>query len=173
MEFNEIMVNILIGIASGAFSSVIVSVIFFIITNEQSDKVEAKNMAYPLYLIFLLSSDTITPNNSNDINIKEGLKNAFNDLSDNFSRYEPWRYKGKLNKVMVEIYEFVMEGYQYKGIESKDIKDVNTKIKHLINIIEDYERNFAKYCFQNIINNIVIKITLIILVLLIIVLVIA
>lgn len=173
MEFNEIMVNILIGIASGAFSSIIVSVIFFIITNEQSDKAEAKSMAYPLYLIFILSSDIITPNNSNNINIEEGLKNAFAELSDNFSRYEPWKFKGRLKKVMIEIYELVMEGYQYKGIKNKNIEIIKIKSEHLINIIEDYERNFAKYCFQNIINNIVIKITLIILVLLIIVLVIA
>ena len=103
MEFSEIMVNILIGIASGAFSSIIVSVIFFIITNEQSDKAEAKNMAYPLYLIFILSSDIITPNNSNNINIEEGLENAFAELSDNFSRYEPWKFKGRLKKVMIEI----------------------------------------------------------------------
>ena len=94
MDFIDVMANILIGISSGIFSSVIVSVCFYIITLEQNHLDEAKRMAYPLYsmhALTLIPSDFIK--NNKKINIGKSLKHDLDDINMNFSQYEPWRYK--------------------------------------------------------------------------------
>ena len=93
MDFIDVMANILIGISSGVFSSVIVSVCFYVITLEQSHLDEAKRMSYPLYSMLAYSLIPNMTQNSDRINIGEGLQNDLDEINDNFSQYEPWRYK--------------------------------------------------------------------------------
>lgn len=169
MDFVEVMVNVLMGICSGVISSVIVSVCFYVITLEQNHLDEAKNMSYPLYSMLAVSlvSDMIV--DKSKIDIGERLRLDLDEINNNFSQYEPWRYNGRLKMIMEKIYAFITDGRTHQAVAGKDLQSIVKEVTELKVLLEDYEKNFAKYCFFDILNNIVIKIACIIVLVLIII----
>lgn len=49
MSFSEVIQNLAIGIAGGIFSGIIVSVVFYLLSQYQNELDLAKKMIYPFY----------------------------------------------------------------------------------------------------------------------------
>ena len=62
---------------------------------------------------------------------------------------------------MIEIYEFITDGRTHHAVAEQDLNTIKEKVTYLKDILEDYEKHFAKYCFQDILKNIVTKIAII------------
>ena len=168
----DVLINVLIGVSSGVFSSVIVSVCFFEITNEQNNMNRAKQMIYPIYEMFMIS-DLHNQKFPNIEQFLERLKYDFEELNSNFSTFEPKYYKGKLKEVLNEFYDYMIDGKNHEIVQCGNCLEIAKDTKKLIDSFAEYENNFTKYCFINIIRNKVIKATIIILILIILLTIIA
>lgn len=161
--------DILIGIISGSISSVIVSIIFFMITNEEEDKKIAKEMINPLYEILTLTQVFKQYDNAYK---EEYIQNSFKHLGENFSKFEPQSFSVELRSILNEINEFASSRYAYTPIQLEDLTHIHDESYRLISLFEDYEVNFAKNCFKKITRNKVLQTLLIVTILLVFILVI-
>lgn len=144
MSFSEVMQNLAIGIVGGIFSSIIVSVVFYLLNEYQNELDKAKNMIYPLYGIVVLNMTDGVPKDFKTIDI---AREYFGDVTNNFSRFEPWQFKYELKETMCKINEIICDGKYYgeKGtLSKKALTEFSKEIRIQLNKIEDYERNFAK-----------------------------
>lgn len=81
MNFSEVMQNLAVGIAGGIFSSVIVSVVFYVLNEYQNELNKAKNMIYPLYGILVMDITSGVSKNFNSIDV---VRKYFKDVTNNF-----------------------------------------------------------------------------------------
>lgn len=146
----DFLENILIGIISGSISSVIVSIVFFIITNEQEDKRIAKKMIYPLHEILAL---TEVFKQYNDTYKDEYIQNAFKSLGENFSAFEPWTFSAELKGILNQVNDFASTRYGYTPILIEDLPHIHDETVRLISLFDSYERKFGNSCFKRIIKN--------------------
>lgn len=160
----NILLNILIGVVSGIFSSIMVSVCFFIITDNDTQFKESKEMVEPLYTLYMFSNfDELQKFPAS----KKILPECLEKINHNFAQYEPKRYTGKLNIIMIDIYEFIIDGITHSAVKNEDYSKIKDKTYELINAFNDYQVHYRKYCFFNILNNSVVKLNLVILIILI------
>lgn len=162
MSFTSVMQNLAIGIASGIFSSVIVSVVFYILNEFQNELNKAQDMTYPLYGVVLMSRGDGIPKIINPIDI---AKDYFNDACDNFSRFEPWKFKYELAEPMVKINELLCDGKYYgedDTLNENTWQEFATEIEVQLNIIQNCDKNFTKCFIKRIFSNKIILVTLII-----------
>ena len=153
MNFSEVMQNLAVGIAGGIFSSVIVSVVFYVLNEYQNELNKAKNMIYPLYGILVMDITSGVSKNFNSIDV---VRKYFEDVTNNFSTFEPWQFKYELKEAMCKIDETISDGKYYgknDTLSKKALLEFANEIEPQIKIIEDCEKNFQKYFLKRVLKN--------------------
>lgn len=162
MGFQAVMQNLAIGIASGIFSSVIVSVVFYLLNEFQTELDKANDMIYPLYGIIVFGKAMKKFERCEEINV---ANDYFNEAINNFARFEPWRFKGSLHNAMCQINEIIMDGkYSDENMDlyPEMIEEFSEKLENQLDVIQKNEKNFAKELLKRIFKNKIIIVTLII-----------
>lgn len=153
MEFSEVMQNLTIGIAGGIFSSIIVSVVFYVLNEYQKELDLAKNMTYQLYEVVALEMIKDIKIN-NKMNYKQRLKDTFIKTADNFDKFEPWKFKFEIKDVMCSVYNILTDGkYALSEWDDEIFSEVAKKIRANLDKLEQCERKFAKGFIKRIFTN--------------------
>lgn len=153
MNFSEVMQNLAIGIAGGIFSSIIVSVVFYLLNEYQNELNKAKDMIYPLHGIVVLDMINGAQKDFNTIDI---AREYFGEVTNNFSRFEPWQFKYELKETMCKIDEIICDGKYYGENETlgeNTLHDFSKEVENQLDKIEDYERNFVKGFLKRVFRN--------------------
>ncbi len=153
MSFSEIMQNLAIGIAGGIFSSIIVSVVFYVLNEYQNELNKAKDMTYPLYGIIMFDITSKVLKNFNSIDV---ARLYLEDVIEKFSTFEPWQFKYELKEAMCKIDEIISDGKYYENGETlceKTLPEFSKEIESQINKIEDCEKNFWKFFLKRVFKN--------------------
>lgn len=162
MDFLGVMQNMAIGIAGGIFSSIIVSVVFYILNEFQNELNMAKDMVYPLYGLIALNK-TINVPSSKEFNRLDVAKKYYDEAANKFDRYEPWRFKYELNGAIIDTYEILTDGkYASKEWDYETLSQVSDKAEKCMNEIEMCEKDFGKQLIKRIFMNKIIIIMLLI-----------
>ena len=149
MEFSEVMQNLTIGIAGGIFSSIIVSVVFYVLNEYQKELDLAKNMTYQLYEVVALEMIKDIK-----INNKQRSKDTFIKTADNFYKFEPWKFKFEIKDVMCSVYNILTDGkYALSEWDDEIFSEVAKKIRANLDKLEQCERKFAKGFIKRIFTN--------------------
>lgn len=163
MSFSEVIQNLAIGIAGGIFSGIIVSVVFYLLSQYQNELDLAKKMIYPFYEITIYDNKETTEmlkkkEEENDLpkNFRSNrIKHAMNEVEMNFSTFEPWKFNYELKETMLEINQTIQDG-KYYGKEEFN-KEKLSEFMEIINAqlskIQKFEKEFLKYFFKRLIKN--------------------
>lgn len=153
MSFSDVMQNLAIGIAGGIFSSIIVSVVFYVLNDYQNELDKAKDMTYPLYHIHVVNSMGSV---SDDSKLIKSARKCFKSAVNNFSKFEAWRFKYELNDAMCKINEIIRDGKYYNKnneLSRKQMINFYKEIEKQLDIIDNCEKNFAKGFIKRLFTN--------------------
>lgn len=112
-------------------------------------------------------------NIAGESNLVDILNNYWSELSSFFITYEPWQYKFRLNKILIEINDIVTDGKYMIRNSPKDFAEISQRLEACIVLFEDCERNYKKEILLRVETNKAVQIFLLLFVALIIVLIIA
>ena len=159
----SIDLNLLIGIIGGIISGIFVSYVFLIESEFRNQFNHVKEMftsiygitaTYSAYEHFKITKGKKRANkvkaidNAGNIagksNIVDILNNYWNELSSFFITYEPWQYKFKLNKILMEINDIVTDGKYMIRNSPEDFAEISQRLKECIALFEECERNYKK-----------------------------
>lgn len=160
MNFQAVMQNLAIGIASGIFSSIIVSVVFYLLNEFQTELDKANDMVYPLYGIIVFGKAVVSTEKLEEIDALDGY---FDEAINNFLRFEPWRFRYGLHESMCKINEIIMDGKysdEEMNLYPEMIKAFSDKIETQLEVIQNCEKNFSKELLKRIFKNKIIIVTL-------------
>lgn len=101
------------------------------------------------------------------------LNNYWNELSSFFVTYEPWQYKFRLNKILMEINDIVTNGKYMIRNSPEDFAEISERLKECIALFEECEQNYKKEILIRVVTSKAVQIFLLLYVFLIIVLIIA
>lgn len=175
MSFFEIMLNFLVGICGGIFSSIIVSRIFFILSDysEQIKRVQARvESSYGLSGMLMAAEMLITEGYSADKFIKEKIDIFLEEerkqyLSMIFDDLEP-----ELHIIAIDFNDFI-DGLDTSGEFSGEIrKNINT-LDDLISKFNKYKQSSKKKMYKLFIKDTALRLLFVILLLIVAVTIIA
>ena len=106
-------------------------------------------------------------------NIVDILNNYWNELSSFFITYEPWQYKFRLNKILMEINDIVTDGKYMIRNSPEDFAEISQRLETCIALFEECEQNYKKEILIRVVTSKAVQIFLLLFVFLIIVLIIA
>ena len=106
-------------------------------------------------------------------NMVDILNNYWSELSSFFITYEPWQYKFRLNKILIEINDIVTDGKYMIRNSPEDFAEISQRLEICIALFEDCERNYKKEILLRVVTNKAVQIFLLLFVALIILLIIA
>ena len=159
MSVSEVMQNLAIGIAGGIFSSIIVSVVFYILSAYQREIDAAQKMTHNLIGIVILEKIK-NANHSKDFNRYELAEEYFQKALDDFEKFDPKMFKYEIKRVMCNIYKMLTDGKYYKcEWDDKLIYDISTMVGENLDVIENCEKNFANGFLRRVFTNKVIIVT--------------
>ncbi len=184
--------NLLIGIIGGIVSGIFVSYVFLIEAEFRNQFNHVKAMftsiygitaTYSAYEHFQKTKGKKRANkvkaidNAGNIagesNLVDILNNYWSELSSFFISYEPWQYKFRLNKILIEINNIVTDGKYMIRNSPKDFAEISQRLEACIVPFEDCERNYKKEILLHVETNKAVQIFLLLFVALILVLIIA
>lgn len=188
----SIDLNLLISIIGGIISGIFVSYVFLIEAEYRNQFNHVKEMFTSIYGITATYSayehfkKTKGKKRSNKVNAIDNagniagkssmvniLNNYWNDLSSFFITYEPWKYKFRLNKILIEINDIVTDGKYMIRNSPEDFAEISQRLEICIALFEDCERNYKKEILLRVVTNKAVQIFLLLFVALIILLIIA
>ena len=192
MEKIQVQYNLLIGIIGGIISGIFVSYVFLIEAEFRNQFNHVKEMFTSIYGITATYSayehfkKTKGKKHANKVkaidnagniagesNMVDILNNYWNELSSFFITYQPWQYKFRLNKILIEINDIVTNGKYMLRNSPEDFAEISQRLEICIALFEDCERNYKKEILLRVITNKAVQIFLLLFVALIIVLIIA
>jgi Na+-transporting NADH:ubiquinone oxidoreductase subunit NqrC len=154
MNFSDVMQNLAIGIVGGIFSSIIVSVVFYVLSEYQKEINTAKKMTNNLRGI------VVQEKIKNDYHSKyfdryELAERYFKKSVDDFEKFDPKIFKYEIRKAMCNIYyEMLTDGKYYNcKWDDKLISDTSALVEKNLDIIENCEKNFAKGFLKRVFTN--------------------
>ena len=188
----SIDLNLLIGIIGGIISGIFVSYVFLIESEFRNQFNHVKEMftsiygitaTYSAYEHFKITKGKKRANkvkaidNAGNIagksNIVDILNNYWNELSSFFITYEPWQYKFKLNKILMEINDIVTDGKYMIRNSPEDFAEISQRLETCIALFEECEQNYKKEILIRVVTSKAVQIFLLLFVSLIVVLIIA
>lgn len=86
-------------------------------------------------------------NIAGESNLVDILNNYWSELSSFFITYEPWQYKFRLNKILIEINNIVTDGKYMIRNSPKDFAEISQRLEACIVPFEDCERNYKRRFF--------------------------
>ncbi len=156
MDFTAVMQNLAVGIVGGVFSSVMVSVVFYVLTEYQNEMSKAKDMIYPLYTIIVCARLKA----ERSINANEKIvQSAFGEAQHKFSRFEPWQFKHEVKEAMIEINFLLSDGRfincneKNEIILNEELIEFGNAMETQVQILEKCEREFAKGFIKRLLYN--------------------
>lgn len=184
--------NLLIGIIGGIISGIFVSYVFLIEAEFRNQFNHVKEMftsiygitaTYSAYEHFKITKGKKRANkvkaidNAGNIagksNIVDILNNYWNELSSFFITYEPWQYKFRLNKILMEINDIVTDGKYMIRNSPEDFAEISQRLETCIALFKECEQNYKKEILIRVVTSKAVQIFLLLFVSLIIVLLIA
>lgn len=184
--------NLLIGIIGGIISGIFVSYVFLIEVEFRNQFNHVKEMftsiygitaTYSAYEHFKITKGKKRANkvkaidNAGNIarksNIVDIFNNYWNELSSFFITYEPWQYKFRLNKILMEINDIVTDGKYMIRNSPEDFAEISQRLETCIALFEECEQNYKKEILIRVVTSKAVQIFLLLFVSLIIVLIIA
>lgn len=188
----SIDLNLLIGIIGGIISGIFVSYVFLIEAEFRNQFNHVKEMftsiygitaTYSAYEHFKKTKGKKRANkvkaidNAGNIAVKSNivdiLNNYWNELSSFFITYEPWQYKFRLNKILMEINDIVTDGKYMIRNSPEDFAEISQRLETCIALFEECEQNYKKEILIRVVTSKAVQIFLLLFVFLIIVLIIA
>lgn len=188
----SIDLNLLIGIIGGIISGIFVSYVFLIEAEFRNQFNHVKEMftsiygitaTYSAYEHFKKTKGKKRANKvkaidnagniAGKINIVDILNNYWNELSSFFITYEPWQYKFRLNKILMEINDIVTDGKYMIRNSPEDFAEISQRLETCIALFEECEQNYKKEILIRVVTSKAVQIFLLLFVSLIIVLIIA
>lgn len=188
----SIDLNLLIGIIGGIISGIFVSYVFLIESEFRNQFNHVKEMftsiygitaTYSAYEHFKITKGKKRANkvkaidNAGNIagesNIVDILNNYWNELSSFFITYEPWQYKFRLNKILMEINDIVTDGKYMIRNSPEDFAEISQRLETCIALFKECEQNYKKEILIRVVMSKSVQIFLLLFVSLIIVLIIA
>ena len=188
----SIDLNLLIGIIGGIISGIFVSYVFLIESEFRNQFNHVKEMftsiygitaTYSAYEHFKITKGKKRANkvkaidNAGNIarksNIVDIFNNYWNELSSFFITYEPWQYKFRLNKILMEINDIVTDGKYMIRNSPEDFAEISQRLETCIALFEECEQNYKKEILIRVVTSKAVQIFLLLFVSLIIVLIIA
>lgn len=153
MNFNNVMQNLAVGIAGGIFSSIIVSVVFYILNEFQNELNLAKDMTHQLYGVIALEM-TKYVKASKEFDRKKTAKSFYIETANNFARFEPWKFRYEIKEIMCEFNEILTDGkYALCEWDDEIFSEVSKRIRTNLDKLEQCEKKFAfgflKRVFRN------------------------
>ena len=155
--------NLLIGIIGGIISGIFVSYVFLIEAEFRNQFNHVKEMftsiygitaTYSAYEHFKITKGKKRANkvkaidNAGNIagksNIVDILNNYWNELSSFFITYEPWQYKFRLNKILMEINDIVTDGKYMIRNSPEDFAEISQRLETCIALFKECEQNYKK-----------------------------
>lgn len=106
-------------------------------------------------------------------NIVDILNNYWNELSSFFITYEPWQYKFRLNKILMEINDIVTDGKYMIRNSPEDFAEISQRLETCIALFKECEQNYKKEILIRVVTSKSVQIFLLLFISLIIVLLIA
>jgi hypothetical protein len=156
MSAYEVIQNLAIGVVSGIFSGVIVSMVFYLLGNYQNEIEEAKRILMPLYEAVVLEKAVEKYGIENS---EECIQIIQKDIDDVTSNLNPNIYSCGLRIIMSDVDEIVTNGQYYKRngkevlLDENRLHDLTSAIKPKLDELIQYEcnfkKNFSKRIFQN------------------------
>lgn len=151
MSFSDITQNLAIGIAGGIFSSIIVSVVFYILTEFKDELRQAIDMTLPLYRIAVANK---TKEIRGKIAYKALVIDSFEKMEENFENFQPWRFRYELKTTLVNINGILQNEYMnITKWNEEEVSDVCKDLEICLNELEHYEKNFYKFFIKRVFNN--------------------
>lgn len=140
MNFPEVIGNLALGIGSGIYSSIIVSVVFFVLGEYQKELNTAKEVICPIYgiITLLISDEEKTPEIISSAIIYLDKANF------SFSKYEPWRFHYELHEALCSIYELLSDGKVRSEVRNGNFNEVAKDFIKQVTIIEKCDERFAR-----------------------------
>lgn len=188
----SIDLNLLIGIIGGIISGIFVSYVFLIESEFRNQFNHVKEMftsiygitaTYSTYEHFKITKGKKSANkvkaidNAGNIagksNIVDILNNYWNELSSFFITYEPWQYKFRLNKILMEINDIVTDGKYMIRNSPEDFAEISQRLETCIALFKECEQNYKKEILIRVVTSKSVQIFLLLFISLIIVLLIA
>ncbi|MDD6825832.1 MAG: hypothetical protein PUE12_06935 [Oscillospiraceae bacterium] len=188
----SIDLNLLIGIIGGIISGIFVSYVFLIEAEFRNQFNHVKEMftsiygitaTYSAYEHFKITKGKKRANkvkaidNAGNIagksNIVDILNNYWNELSSFFITYEPWQYKFRLNKILMEINDIVTDGKYMIRNSPEDFAEISQRLETCIALFKECEQNYKKEILIRVVTSKSVQIFLLLFISLIIVLLIA
>lgn len=157
MNFITIMQNLAIGIIGGIFSSILISVVFYVLSQFQNELNKAKDMTFPLYGIIVLKG---IKNKPKTFPCEDMALKYWGDAMREFQRFEPWQFKYELREVMCNVQEVLQNG-RYHNNGKALIEDAN-KIEGILDKLDKCERDFAKLFIKRLLRNRIIIVMMVI-----------
>ncbi len=168
----SIDLNLLIGIIGGIISGIFVSYVFLIEAEFRNQFNHVKEMFTSIYGITATYSayehfkKTKGKKHANKVkaidnagniagesNMVDILNNYWNELSSFFITYQPWQYKFRLNKILIEINDIVTNGKYMLRNSPEDFAEISQRLEICIALFEDCERNYKKEILLRVITN--------------------
>lgn len=106
-------------------------------------------------------------------NIIDILNDYWNQLTSYFTNYEPWQYKFKLRKVLIEVYDVITDGKYMIRNSPEDFAEITERLEKCISMFEECERNYKNGILIRVFTNKLIQTLLIVFISMIILLIIA
>ena len=188
----SIDLNLLIGLIGGIISGIFVSYVFLIESEFRNQFNHVKEMftsiygitaTYSAYEHFKITKGKKRANkvkaidNAGNIagksNIVDILNNYWNELSSFFITYEPWQYKFRLNKILMEINDIVTDGKYMIRNSPEDFAEISQRLETCIALFKECEQNYKKEILIRVVTSKSVQIFLLLFISLIIVLLIA
>ena len=154
MNACEVIQNLAIGVVSGIFSGVIVSMVFYILGNYQNEIEDAKRILMPLYEVVVLEKAVHGIKNS-----KECIQIIKKDVDEIASNLDPSIYNYNLKRIMSDINEIITNGQYYKRdgaeliFDENKLHDFAIAMQPQLDSLIQYERDFRKSFTERIIKN--------------------
>lgn len=150
MTYHSAIQNIAIGIGSGIYSSIIVSVVFYILNKCQNEIRDAQKMIEPLYTIkFLIDMKQA----KKIMNIEMSIDHFFQEANKKFEKFEPSNFEGNLKVALCNIYELLIDGKTHSEITNSNFDNLSKETCKNLLLIEEYENNFSKVFVKRIFTN--------------------
>nr|DAU21435.1 MAG TPA: hypothetical protein [Caudoviricetes sp.] len=158
MNFNDVMQNLAIGIVGGFFSSIIVSIVFYVLTNFQNEMNEAEKLIEPIRKICITWKYQEFLKDSLDIN--EMIEEYWRKTLYSFKRYSSGKFDNRLSGILSDIRDISLKTENIKAIHEKDFDNYVKQLSRQLESYELYKKDFPKNYIIRILKNKVLWIVL-------------
>ena len=150
MNFTATMQNLAIGIIGGIYSSIVVSVIFYILTELQNELIKAKDKIHPFYSLAI----TYRIKEIGGWDYKNYARENCEKAIDIFSRYDPKEFRYEVAEAMNYANEVLQNPDYFKDVwDDQTVELCGKDAEECIKRIENCEKKFRKMFVRRVVRN--------------------